>query len=147
MFGTYLSPEIVRRMVEDRVSPESESCSLDKVRAISFVYPDWGFSDDSLPSLQELLDQLGDSPPDVSHDGFTVCFSGDSRKAEFERVRGLLESAATRPIFRGFRVGVAEGDSASYRDTRRIEMAARQNAKEPNQPPQPTTDSSAVSRG
>lgn len=135
MFGTYVSPELVETMiaVESGAARRDVRSPAQRVRVIAFFYPGWGFSDASLPKLQAMLATL-DAAADVSHRGMTICFTGQEAESEFKRVRGRLESALTEPEFRGFRLGVAEGDAADHAGVDRLTATAFRKATQPTPP-------------
>jgi hypothetical protein len=115
-------------IVDENPSPHTVMSPCQKVRVIAFYYPGWGFSDASLPKLRAMLEEI-DAPVDVLHSGVTVCFVGEEKKEEFNRVCRLLEAAAAEPEFHGFKVGVAEGYSKSFVDVGRITTEAFLNEK------------------
>lgn len=128
VFGRYVSPGQVQRIADGGSTLQAGLWEQRKVRVIVFFCPEWGFSDASLPRLRSILRGI-DTPVDVSHDGLTAWFEGEAKKDEFERVRLLLESVAAEPDFRGFRIGVAEGDSESMIDNWRIAGEAFRNGR------------------
>lgn len=101
----------------------------EKVRVVTLYHPDWGFSDASFARLQEILEQLGDIPADVSHRSLTVCLAGDAKKEEFDRAFQIVRSAAKEPVFEGVLVGTSDGFIESWVDVGRITDEARRNRR------------------
>ena len=130
MFGPYVSPILVEQLINKKAAVLPNGTPIrQKVRVIVFFYPDWGFSDGSLPKLRTILEEIGDALDEVSQSGLTICLVGEETKEEFDRIRALLEAAAATPDFDGFRVGVAEGISQGRVDVCRITGEAFKNGR------------------
>jgi hypothetical protein len=103
--------------------------SPQKLRVIHFGSPDWGFTNEGMTRLRELLCSLEEEDIEMFHFGLTARFRGEEKKEAFDRVRAMLMQVQSSPGFEGFKIGIAEGVPALPMDEMEIVAGAVKNAK------------------
>jgi hypothetical protein len=98
------------------------------LRVIYFGDPEWGFSDSAIPKLHALFEK-SDLPVDIWHSVLTIDFAGEERRAEFARMRLLLEELKLKAEFERCQIGIAEGEVENALDIFQITAKAMANGK------------------
>jgi hypothetical protein len=116
-FGStkYISSELMKRILaaENNRKPEV-------IRIIYFACPDWGFTDQALPKLNEFLRKLVDADVTVTNSSLTIRCFGENSKHKYEVFLSDLKLLIEGTEFEGFRISTAEGMQSSYIDIGRI---------------------------